>query len=130
MARPNARKKNDQKNLHVVPRALPRRYLLEHILRGDSGDGVPNVLSPDNVFVDPNARQKPLKAKQINEWCDQFSKIDELMDHDTYRNFIRNRHCIDLSFIPEDVTTEIMETYSAQPETPKSGVFNYLIAKR
>lgn len=29
MPRPNARKKNDHKYLHVVPCALPRRHLLE-----------------------------------------------------------------------------------------------------
>ena len=68
----------------------PRRYLQEHILRGDGGDGVPNVLSPDNVFVNPNGRQTPLRAKQLDAWCDSFSKLGEVMDHDTYRNFIRN----------------------------------------
>lgn len=108
----------------------PRRYLLEHILRGDSGDGVPNVLSPDNVFVDPKGRQKPLKAKVIDEWCASFSKLDEVMDHDTYRNFIRNRMCIDLSYIPTEIANEIMTEYQAQPEVGNSQVFPYLIAKR
>ena len=30
----------------------PRTYIAEHIFKGDSSDGVPNVLSPDNTFVD------------------------------------------------------------------------------
>ena len=30
----------------------PIEYLYEHILKGDVSDGVPNVLSPDNTFVD------------------------------------------------------------------------------
>ena len=29
----------------------PDRFLKEHILRGDPGDGIPNFLSPDNSFV-------------------------------------------------------------------------------
>ena len=29
----------------------PQEYLKEHILRGDKGDGIPNVLSDDNVIV-------------------------------------------------------------------------------
>ena len=30
----------------------PQEYLKEHILRGDKGDGIPNVLSGDNAIVD------------------------------------------------------------------------------
>ena len=41
----------------------PNEYLYEHILKGDTGDGVPNVLSPDNTFVD-GLRQKPLSKKR------------------------------------------------------------------
>ena len=37
----------------------PDIYLSEHVLKGDSSDGIPNVLSPDNTFVD-GLRQKPL----------------------------------------------------------------------
>ncbi len=36
----------------------PTTYLKEHILRGDTSDGVPNVLSPDNTFID-GLRQRP-----------------------------------------------------------------------
>jgi 5'-3' exonuclease len=42
----------------------PERYLKEHILKGDSGDGVPNVLSGDDCFV-IGQRQKPLTTKKI-----------------------------------------------------------------
>lgn len=114
----------------IVTDKNPRKYLIEHILRGDSGDGVPNVLSPDDVFVDASKRQTPLKAKLVDEWIANYSKLADVMDHDTYRNFIRNRRCIDLSYIPEDVATEILAEYNKQEETPNSKVFNYLIAKR
>ena len=30
----------------------PKVYLQEHILKGDSGDGIPNILSSDDTFVD------------------------------------------------------------------------------
>jgi len=30
----------------------PGGFLKEHIFKGDTGDGVPNVLSPDNTFTD------------------------------------------------------------------------------
>lgn len=107
----------------------PRRYLIEHILRGDAGDGVPNVLSPDDVFVTEGARQKPLNAKKVAEWADAYSKLDSVMDETTYRNFIRNRRCIDLSYIPEDISAKIMDAYHAQPVVPNSHVFGYLVSK-
>ena len=40
----------------------PRLYSMTHIFKGDCGDGVPNVLSDDNVFVDER-RQTPVTKK-------------------------------------------------------------------
>jgi hypothetical protein len=40
----------------------PQRFLFEHILEGDTGDGIPNALSGDNVLITPDVRQKPLRA--------------------------------------------------------------------
>ena len=109
----------------------PRRYLHEHIFRGCGGDGVPNVLSPDNVFVNPNGRQKPLKQKIIDLWCDNyFSALKEHMEPDVQRNFIRNQTCIDLSYIPSEISNEILQEYDRQPCTPNSKVLSYLISKR
>lgn len=114
----------------LVTDSNPRKYLIEHILRGCSGDGVPNVLSDDDTFVDAKKRQTPLKAKVIENWIANYSTLDTEMDHATYRNFIRNRRCIDLSYIPDEVAAEIMAEYNAQDDTSNSRVFNYLIAKR
>jgi hypothetical protein len=107
----------------------PRKYLLEHIFRGCGGDGVPNVLSPDDVFIDATKRQKPLKAKLVDEWIASYSKLESIMDADTYRNYLRNRECIDLSYIPSNVVEEITACYESQPDTPNAKVFNYLVSK-
>ena len=37
----------------------PDVYIQEHILKGDTSDGIPNVLSPDNTFTE-GLRQRPL----------------------------------------------------------------------
>lgn len=107
----------------------PRRYLIEHILRGDSGDGVPNVLSPNDVFIDATKRQKPLTAKVIEAWATAYSNLESVMPADVYKNFLRNRECIDLSYIPVEVSSQIIEAYEAQEDTPNSKVFNYLVSK-
>jgi 5'-3' exonuclease len=107
----------------------PREYLIEHILRGDSGDGVPNVLSPDDVFV-TGGRQSPIKKSKICEWIEKFSSLADVMDDKTYRNFVRNRHCIDLSYIPAELSAKIIREYEQQEDVPNGKLLNYLIMNR
>ena len=103
------------------------QYLFEHIIRGDSGDGIPNVLSPDNTFVD-KIRQKPISAKKIEQWAASRNAFDKVMDESTYRNFQRNQALIDLSKVPQDKKALIINTFESVK--PNSNVLNYLISKR
>ena len=105
----------------------PFKYLYEHIMRGDSGDGIPNVLSPDNTFVD-KIRQKPISTKKIEQWIASYDNLDKVMDEATYRNFQRNRALIDLSKVPQDKKALIINTFESVK--PNSNVLNYLISKR
>lgn len=107
----------------------PRNFLYEHIFKGDSGDGVPNVLSADDVFV-KGERQKPVTAKKMEEWMSSIENLEKVMDKTTYRNFVRNKKLIDLSETPTELKEEIINTYENQTVAHKSRVLNYLIAKR
>jgi hypothetical protein len=111
----------------MIKEADPVRYLQEHILRGDSGDGVPNVLSGDDVFVS-GGRQSPIRAKQIDEWVANWDKLDYHMNPQQYRNFQRNQKLIDLSSIPSEKKVEIINTFDTVKT--KSNTLNYLISKR
>jgi hypothetical protein len=106
----------------------PVRYLQEHILRGDSGDGVPNVLSPDDVFMS-GGRQKPLMQKRLDEMISVWDHITEKLDETTARNFQRNRLMIDLSQIPPDKAQAIRDEH-ASVVPAKTSILSYLIAKR
>ena len=57
----------------------PDDYLKEHVLKGDTSDGVPNVLSPDNTFVD-GIRQRPLSKKKIALMVDGDFPNDEVKE--------------------------------------------------
>lgn len=105
----------------------PTRYLQEHILRGDSGDGVPNILSADDVFVS-GGRQSPIRAKLIDEWITNWNNLDKHMTAEQYRNFQRNRALIDLSAIPSAKKLEIINTFDTVKTS--SNTLNYLISKR
>ena len=70
-------------------------YLNDHIISGDTGDGVPNCLSQDDVFVS-GLRQRPLSKKKRDTIKDPLVMNDSEID----RNLERNRSLIDLSYIP------------------------------
>ncbi len=104
----------------------PERYLHEHVLKGDVGDGIPNVLSPDNVFV-VGDRQRPLTAKKIEKIMGT-----DLVDMDTSlaRNYSRNVRLIDLSFTPESIREKVMEQFESQKGRDRSKLLNYFIANK
>jgi len=104
----------------------PRKQLLELILKGDTSDGVPNVLSGDNVFVD-GERQTPLR-KPIMEALmeDPSSQGPEVL-----RNIQRNRRLIDLSSTPKELQEEILNQFTFQDRYDNRGkVFPFLVEKR
>ncbi len=69
----------------------PRMYLFEHVIRGDSGDGIPNILSSDDTFVTDGKRQTPVSKKKIEHWLENAENLKSVMDEDTYRNYQRNK---------------------------------------
>ena len=107
----------------------PRTYLFNHIMRGDSGDGIPNVLSADDTFVSEN-QQTPLRQKRIDEWLENSDNLREVMDDDIYRNYQRNKKLIDLTDIPEEIQESIINNFNGQAQTPNMKILNYLIKKR
>jgi 5'-3' exonuclease len=107
----------------------PRTYITEHVFKGDSSDGVPNVLSPDNTFVD-GIRQSPVTKKKIENWMSNIDDLRSVMDEETYRNYCRNKKLIDLSEIPDDIKQNIINIYEGTKAASKLKVLNYLIKKR
>ena len=110
----------------LVNGSNPETYIKEHILKGDTGDGVPNVLSPDNTFTD-GLRQRPLGKKKIEAWLDM--DISEFKD-EVKRNYQRNEKLIDLSKIPNELENEIQTEFRGAPHADRSKLLNYFIKSR
>ena len=104
----------------------PDTYIKEHILKGDTSDGVPNVLSQDNTFVD-GIRQRPLGRKKIETWLDIH--IDDLPE-EVKRNYQRNDKLINLDNVPEELEKEIMVDFCEAPCGDRSKLLNYFIQSR
>lgn len=104
----------------------PNKFLKEHIMKGDAGDGVPNILSNDNCFV-VGDRQKPLTAKKMDNLMNlDISQYDSVVA----RNYQRNAQLIDLNFTPKEIRSKVMEQYNAQNGRDRSKLMNYFIANR
>ena len=106
----------------------PVRYIKEHVFKGDTSDGVPNVLSPDNTFVD-GLRQKPMTKKKIAAWIDHDFE-DVAPNDEVKRNYQRNLKLIDLTYTPKELSSEILDTYRDSPSGDRSQLLNYFIKKR
>ena len=104
----------------------PDTYIKEHVLKGDSGDGVPNVLSPDHTFTD-GLRQKPLGKKRIekminenmNNWSDEIK-----------RNYQRNYKLINLKNIPDDIESNIVDEVDKSSCGDRSKLLNYFTVNK
>ena len=109
-----------------ISHANPDMFLKEHIMKGDAGDGVPNVLSSDNCFV-VGERQKPLTQKRLS----QYMGLDP-SQYETIiaKNYERNAKLIDLSYTPDEIRTKVMEQYESQKGKDRSKLWNYFIANK
>lgn len=105
--------------------------LVEHIVRGDEGDGIPNILSDGDTFMDATKRQKPIYKAFVAQALEygitqpeKFCKTFEVLE-----NFKRNKQMIDLREIPEDLAQQIIDQYNNTPVN-KGDVFNYYVENR
>lgn len=103
----------------------PERYLKEHIMRGDGGDGVPGFLDPDDKFVN-NIRAKQLRQVKLDKWLNM--KPEDFCDDRMLRGYKRNEALVDLSLIPEKYKTEIEEQFNAQADKKAKGLLSYFMA--
>ena len=111
----------------IVYDVNPAKYLKEHILRGDSSDGVPNFLSSDNCIVD-KIRQTPITKKKIELWIDQDP--EDFCNEEQLRNYHRNMKLIDLQYTPSNIANQVGKQFNEVPKGKRSGLLNFFIERK
>lgn len=106
----------------------PDAYILEHVLKGDSGDGVPNALSGDDCLV-MGVRQKPMTAKKLSLLLHELATTNTIRDEEVLRGYRRNQTMIDLTYVPKNIQENILYKYQ-QEYGDRSKMFNYFIEHR
>lgn len=103
----------------------PEDYIFEHILKGDSGDGIPNILSPDNCFVE-GIRQNVLNRNKIAS----LMNIQNEPDNKYFRNWIRNNTLIRLDQTPTDIKMKILEKLEEPNNKNRSKLLNFFMKNK
>jgi len=111
----------------IVNDTNPERYLKEHILRGDSSDGIPNFLSADDCIVE-KIRQTPITKKKVELWIDQ--NPEDFCNEEQLRNYHRNMKLIDLQYTPSNIVDQIGKQYDEIPKGKRSGLLNFFIERK
>ena len=102
----------------------PIPYIKEHIIKGDTGDGIPNILSDNDSLINKSKRQKPLSKKKIQEWIRRVSPEDFGVDEKVVKNYHRNQLLIDLSYTPKDLKDQILDVYNNQKVASGRDILN------
>jgi hypothetical protein len=105
----------------------PLLELKEKIIRGDKGDGIPNIFSPSDCFV-RDLRQKAITKGVLEKYLNEH--YGDWQDENARVGFSRNQTLIDLSLIPGDIKQKIINTFEETKPANKQKMLNYFIEKK
>lgn len=104
----------------------PLDELKQKIIKGDAGDGIPNILSPGDSFV-REIRQKTMTEGRLVEFMSKhYSDYEETPK----TGYTRNQVLIDLRHIPGDIRDSIIHTYDNTKPAPRSKLLTYFMEKK
>ncbi len=107
-----------------ITNTKPEEYLVRHIIKGDVSDGIPNIISDDDTFVNPDKRQKPCGEKKISAIAEE---LEAWTNND---NWIRNQKLVDFNQIPDWVEEKVLEVWNEPIEGKRSLLFNYFVQNK
>jgi len=106
----------------------PAESLYDKTIRGDTGDGVPNILSSDDTLITEGKRQTPITKKKMELW--RGKKPEEFCNEAMLRNYHRNKTMVDLRETPKSIRINIVNQYDNQEAGDRSQLLNYFVDKR
>ena len=115
------------KKLIKVNKKELREKLITHVVKAGD-DGIPNILSADDVFM-TGIRQTTVSAKRLAEFIQHG--IDACKTDLERARWQRNYTLTSFKCIPEDIKATILTMYYDQkPKGDKNSIMNYLIANK
>ena len=122
----NVKQYNPMLGIYVTSKH-PTKDLKEKIIRGDKGDGIPSILSADDVFV-AGRRQSPISKKKLDVWLENNPK--DCLSEEEYRNYIRNDTLINFDNIPISIKENIIKEYDESKPSTKQKLYKYFVENK
>lgn len=133
MVFPNVRQHSFKTRALLPQYSLRELYeqMVTKIVCGERGDGIPNILSPEDSFVTGTRQKQILKEKFLNPLI-KSSKFKQDLSEEAYKRFDLNKRLIDFNYIPDDVRALILGTYDLYVPNKKdsSKLMKYLSTNR
>lgn len=119
----------------IKPEVTAFHDLMVKILKGDTGDSIPNIYTADDFFLRKGAnedvgKQKPVTAKLINEIKDSGYDVREHLDEQAMAGFKRNLSLVDLSRVPNELVDACINRYNTYSVPGMSKLQAYLVTNR
>lgn len=106
----------------------PKSYLAQHIAKAGD-DGIPNILSADDVLVTEGVRQSKMTAGKLAGFIERGR--DACENDEQRRNWDRNNQLINLDLIPLEIEQSILDIYTgSKPKGDRMSIYSYLIKNR
>ena len=102
-------------------------FIREQIIRGDAVDGVPNIKSPNDIFMIEGVNQTAIRKTEVAVWLNQPEIAIYGSDETMKANYIRNKTLIDLDCIPETVVSDVITVYNTCEINKRSKLLKYFV---
>lgn len=122
----NVKQYNPMLGVYVTSKN-PVKELKEKVLRGDSGDGIPSILSADDTFI-IGKRQSPISKKKLEVWLENNPK--EVLTEEQYRNYYRNDTLINFEHIPDYIKENIISEYDSFIPASRQKLYKYMVENK
>ena len=106
----------------------PSQYLIEKVIKGDRGDGIPSILNPEDTYVNDQIKPLTMTKKRLAALLEQG--YDNCTDETIKRRWETNRQLIDFDYIPQSLENLIIEQYTMPVQGSRTKIFNYLISHK
>jgi 5'-3' exonuclease len=93
-----------------------KKLIIEHIVKGDSGDGIPNIRMPSSYFMKGKnvvPRQKSIKTSWLEEFYEKG--IDACQSKFQRHRYQFNERLVSFEFIPDHIEQAILDYYKNNP---------------
>lgn len=124
---PNVRQYSPMTSKMITLDVSPKEFLRRLILKGDSGDSVPNVFMPDDCFVQ-GIRQTPCTEKKMKPFLESENMLDAAETDEIRNRIIMNTRMISFAAIPKYIRSDVVKEYSIPVKGNKITAYEYLAA--